>query len=951
MSKSKDTLPSLPTFNSKMKNIEGQTMMERVATAKQKAKINLEETSSPPSRHTSKKLNPLSPIEKEERKDLGERKKSIMKSDQDTQLPRQKTARTPGITTLSEFMSMKKESEERKQLESSNGLLDSDAVYDEKEENGISKKGTPRKKSLTEQKLNHRSVTVKARFNGQFQAGSELLVGGRVRSKSDLTGMDKTKYLQSELKKKDTVVAKLSKEMSPEDYSNSEMESQDANDSPRNDPQVSPIKSKSSLGSHLNVNQGAMRKNSRFGTDNQGLSTPEHETKRVNSRKFAVDVVKKSKEKIAGHHNKGREDIEPAYVENEKRGTEDGTAPTEEINERAKERKKFDRSFSMKTVQISVPQGVDNSIQSQDSLNTTEMNNVATRRRNFSRSSSLKASFLDSSQLVKIMEPPSESNLTSIVETRSFETLKDPSDPKQENNLKAPKLNRMLSQNLQSLLNTNANKLESKLLSHANDLQKSVADFRKLVKNPTKDILKQMEYEIEAISVEESNITINLVSRLAEQDEIPEIKAPITKKKIGKNIRKTWVFIYRTFQLAQKILKSYKQKNYLKVTEVPVKDARTLSYLLKVQIIEGNPVYISQVEGLLKDEPFQRNKDDVTALEKMLSYRMEDFRKYPLNERIFFCQSMRIEKYKRDTLLMMEDHVATCFYFLLSGQVEIFKLEGEFKYRLNLKNPGSVIGELRVNLPGSKRTACAATTTETILLWISKEEYIEFVNRGENNAMRENMLHSLKYMQLFDKYEDVLEKISSFFKIYTLGKNTVIQEEGKQTLDLSWIIEGNCKINRSVSFLTKTVNGKQVFSPFVPEQAKKDNYTTLDLSTQILSVGEWFPSLPIISDNPAELKYLGPTALKKDDYVDLYSKMRSEDKRLYSKYSVVADSTVIIASMPYSDFLQLVPREVIFEMVVKPCVTIYPIQELQDQYLQQQMWSIHKKTVVNEIVK
>ncbi|KAJ3273637.1 hypothetical protein HDV01_004246 [Terramyces sp. JEL0728] len=753
MSKSQDTLPILPTFSSKGKNIEGLTMVERVATAKQKAKSIAAETS-PTFRCPSKKLRPIQTDE--EKKDLTDGNKPI-KNDQDTQITRQKTARTPGITTLNEFMTMKKEIVEKKLLGSS-------------DENELSRKTTLRKKSLTEQKLYHRPFTVKGKLEDRCKISSDLQQGGRVRSKSDVTGNDKTKVLPIESRKKSTILSVLLKDKEP-------LESSAVHQpTPRNYSKVASIE----------IHEPPNSK---------------QEAKSVHSGNLVPIPVKKSKENIAkgigAPPNQDEKEISPT------------AASSSENCDKSKEKKsniytnpEFDRCLSMKTVQINVPAKPDSTAQTDYATNTSE----AGKRQVGSSTLSMKASFAENRSVVILMDSDSAGSLTLTVEQGSNAAHKIELDDKQENLLKAPKLNRMFSQNLQSLLN--ANKMESKLaLTTANELHKSVADFRKLVKNPTKDI----------------------------------------------------------------------------------------------------------VEGLLKDESFKRHKNDVTALEKILSYRMEDFRKYPLNERMFFCQSMRVEKYKR----------------------------------LNLKNPGSVIGELRVNLPGSKRTACAATTTETILLCISKEEYMEVVNRGENNVLRENMLLSLRYMQLFDKNEDVLEKISSFFKIYTIGKNTIIQEEGKQTLDLSWIIEGNCKVNRAVSFINKVANGKQILSPSAPDQAKKDNITTLELCTQVLSVGEWFPSLPLISENPAELKYLGPTALKKDDYVDLYSKMRSVDDRLYSKYSVVADSTVIIASMPYSDFLQLVPREIIFEMVVNPTVTIYPIEEVQDQYLQQQMWSNHKKTILS----
>lgn len=133
MSKPKDVLPNLPSFNTKLKNVDSQSLIERVATTKQKVKVNTPDMGSPPSRHNTKKLNPISPVEKEERKDPQDGKRAVVKSDQDTQLPRQKTAKTPGVTTLSEFMLQRKQSEGRKSPEILGGISNGDITKEQKQ--------------------------------------------------------------------------------------------------------------------------------------------------------------------------------------------------------------------------------------------------------------------------------------------------------------------------------------------------------------------------------------------------------------------------------------------------------------------------------------------------------------------------------------------------------------------------------------------------------------------------------------------------------------------------------------------------------------------------------------------------------------------------------------------------------------------------------------------------
>lgn len=71
-------------------------------------------------------------------------------------------------------------------------------------------------------------------------------------------------------------------------------------------------------------------------------------------------------------------------------------------------------------------------------------------------------------------------------------------------------------------------------------------------------------------------------------------------------------------------------------------------------------------------------------------------------------------------MILMENHIATCFYIILSGQVEIFRVREEMKNRMGIVNAGFEFGERTMRTTMARRTACAATLMDSTMLHIDK---------------------------------------------------------------------------------------------------------------------------------------------------------------------------------------------------------------------------------------
>ncbi|KAJ3310622.1 hypothetical protein HDV04_004865 [Boothiomyces sp. JEL0838] len=402
-----------------------------------------------------------------------------------------------------------------------------------------------------------------------------------------------------------------------------------------------------------------------------------------------------------------------------------------------------------------------------------------------------------------------------------------------------------------------------------------------------------------------------------------EIVIPIVKRLFTNKSKRKWKTVVRITRLFTRLVNYYKlvsKKNFKRIIEAPIKDSGTLTYLLKTQIVTPTENYVKEVEHLLGEPQFKRSHECVEMLDKILSIRMSGFAKYPLKVRTFFCQAMVLEKFPK----------------------------------LNMCNPGSVLGERCLIFDQAKRTATAATTTDTSLLQITKDDYIEFMDASDNKDVIEQLKSALNDSGLFKGFEHILEKMiqAKQFKLQHFEKNAVIQEEGVQCLDVSWIIEGSCNVVKLVPFGTKIVNGKQLLSEYIPGKHKLENATELPLVTQSLSVGDWFPVIPNLAKDPGVVKYLGTEVFSKQPYSEMYDNLSATDENCFSKIGIIATSnTVTLASMQISDLIYSIPKEILFRMVTEPKIEQYAVEFLCQQYLDQQLWQVHKQMTMDEFKK
>ncbi|KAJ3268221.1 hypothetical protein HDV01_003259 [Terramyces sp. JEL0728] len=405
-----------------------------------------------------------------------------------------------------------------------------------------------------------------------------------------------------------------------------------------------------------------------------------------------------------------------------------------------------------------------------------------------------------------------------------------------------------------------------------------------------------------------------------------------------------WLRVHNCIKLVRCVRNVYKaisKRNHAKISSMPVRDNGSLSYILKLNLIEPDTAFVGQVEELLKQPKCKRSESSVANLEMLLRLRMPGFSKFPLAERLFLCQAITIEHYDKDTIILSEGQAPTCFYFVLSGQVELVRINDGYKYRIDVLNSGSIFGEQCLSINSVKRIFTAATTAKSKLLYISKAEYIEYITKKEDQEAQRQISDTLG-MYALKSFKPFLKTLISnnFFHIYSFTKGQVILEEGRQFNELYWVLDGVCKVTRKLPFLR--YQGILASTSF--GEMQHENYTQILVETQDLNVGDFFPNIPTVKEGT-----FSHQDIQKNVYVDFFERLYPDDSKTFQKTGVIADGMVTLAAIKLTDLMPVVPCELLYKLIQEPCIELYDLVILQRKVLSQQEWKSTKTKILHNI--
>ena len=130
----------------------------------------------------------------------------------------------------------------------------------------------------------------------------------------------------------------------------------------------------------------------------------------------------------------------------------------------------------------------------------------------------------------------------------------------------------------------------------------------------------------------------------------------------------------------QEILKKVENLSAVEPTNAPKTLTDALKGMSSMQIDASS----IQLKRLLRTPPEVRSHDMVTQIDQIMMERMPDYVKsFPdQQERLHICKWIRFDPLKKGSVLLWEEHFCTCFYFILSGQVEVFKINKGAKLKV-----------------------------------------------------------------------------------------------------------------------------------------------------------------------------------------------------------------------------------------------------------------------------
>lgn len=169
----------------------------------------------------------------------------------------------------------------------------------------------------------------------------------------------------------------------------------------------------------------------------------------------------------------------------------------------------------------------------------------------------------------------------------------------------------------------------------------------------------------------------------------------LKKKRISHHAAGLWLTLIFSMKFASSCSRSAQKVAALRLKELEESVAKTsknaanlsakpLTELLKEMTRDIDNVTSFKLKTLLLIPPRERHFDIVQKINTVMNECIPDFGKAFVDEqeRYHICKHLRFDFLKKDTVLLWEEHICTCFYFLIYGRVDIFKINKGSKLKV-----------------------------------------------------------------------------------------------------------------------------------------------------------------------------------------------------------------------------------------------------------------------------
>ncbi|KAI9364444.1 hypothetical protein DFJ73DRAFT_756231 [Zopfochytrium polystomum] len=354
-------------------------------------------------------------------------------------------------------------------------------------------------------------------------------------------------------------------------------------------------------------------------------------------------------------------------------------------------------------------------------------------------------------------------------------------------------------------------------------------------------------------------------------------------------------------------------------------DPQGLTYLLKAHQTKADLVFSAKVQAMLEGE---RTAEILSTLEKLLGIRMKCFSNYSQDQMRELCASMQYESRPSGAIIVKEGHDPLNFYFILSGQCEIFQTKGGINYRINIINMGDSFGELPSE---GKRTILHMTD-------------------AENVGTRIAALTGIPHFQL--AHASVIERAAQCTQLHTFQPQEPIVQEGLENFSIFWIVRGACRAVKVVPFV------KRRTTPESAVHRRRFHVEGYEAGKTVLGEGD------VVAMQVVKVRELGPgdhfpemvavMSAEKFNRIELMAKLSSDDPNRIdarSYVSVIATTKVEVVSMTRVDYARVASNEMILKMMADRDLLRVPVDLLQQAIIEKRNWDAFKQGVVDSVIK
>ncbi|KNE68664.1 hypothetical protein AMAG_12832 [Allomyces macrogynus ATCC 38327] len=144
-----------------------------------------------------------------------------------------------------------------------------------------------------------------------------------------------------------------------------------------------------------------------------------------------------------------------------------------------------------------------------------------------------------------------------------------------------------------------------------------------------------------------------------------------------------------------------------------------------------------EIRAVLSKHRAEYTKADFSLIGRLMET-MPAFKKYSPEVRKKLTRCAQYEAFGPGRVMIKQNQDAKSFYFILSGHVQVYKIENDVRMNLNELTAGDSFGELAL-LKGTKRTASILTTSRSEFLRIDKDDYLDVMKATADEDLQSKL--------------------------------------------------------------------------------------------------------------------------------------------------------------------------------------------------------------------